>query len=289
MKVLVLGGTGSIGGAVVQQLLAHDHDVIGLARSERTEKLLRNVGAQAVSGDIKSPENWLYICDQVDGVIHAAATWDEEMSGVDQQLVHEVLSRLALSDTPKAFIYTGGCWLYGETGDSVATENTVANELKSFEWTLSSINNVLNAVNVRGMVVHPAMVYERGGGVFEHIYSDIKQLGYTRVVKSESIRWPLVHRTDLADLYVLMLERGKAGDVFNGSTNDGVPIGVITRAIAKHHGITTAPEIMDVATACKEIGSYAEGYALDQQMSSVKAREQLGWRPRFTDPLAVIS
>ena len=35
---------------------------------------------------------------------------------------------------------------------------------------------------------------------------------------------------DLAQLYALMLEQGKQGDVYNAAVIHGVPIGMITRA-----------------------------------------------------------
>ena len=59
MKVLVLGGTGSIGGAVVQQLLMRGHTVVGLARSEKSAQALVKTGAEAVHGSIKQPDSWI--------------------------------------------------------------------------------------------------------------------------------------------------------------------------------------------------------------------------------------
>ncbi len=289
MRVLLLGGTGSIGGAVLEKLQRNNHEVVALARSEHSASRMTQMGARTVMGDIKHPSQWIALCDEVEAVVHAAASWDCDMGVADRRVVQSVLPRLSKSNQLKTFIYTGGCWLYGQTGDIVATETSPVQELESFSWTLPSINDVLCAENVRGMVIHPAMVYEHDGGVFEHIYKDARELGYVRVVESESVRWPLVHRIDLADLYVLMLKHGRQGDVYNAAANEGVPVGVLTRAIAAQFGITQPPVVMDVIDACREIGDYAEGYALDQQMSSAKAKSQLGWRPQYEDPLAVIS
>lgn len=289
MKLLILGGTGSIGAAIVQVLQNRDHEVLALGRTPEACALLRRAGATPVKGDLKNPTKWIDVCDSVDGVVHAAAVWGNQMGSIDRQVVDAVLSRLQLGDLTKAFVYTGGCWLYGETGNTVATEDSEFAPLASFAWSVPTIKRVLSASSVRGMVIHPAMVYERDGGVFEHIFEDAKNLGYVRVIRGENIRWPLVHRMDLAKVYALMLERGKQGDVFNAATNHGVSIGKTTRAIASRLGINSSPVVCDTKTAIREIGSWADGYALDQQMSGEKARLQLGWRPEYKDVIAEIS
>jgi nucleoside-diphosphate-sugar epimerase len=52
MRVLVLGGTGSIGAAVVEALVRRGHDVAALARSGASARRLAAMGAEAVPGDI---------------------------------------------------------------------------------------------------------------------------------------------------------------------------------------------------------------------------------------------
>jgi hypothetical protein len=42
-------------------------------------------------------------------------------------------------------------------------------------------------------------------------------------------------------------------------------------------------------TIAAELGEWARGYALDQQLSGDKARRDLGWRPRHLDPEAEIA
>lgn len=292
MNILVLGGTGSIGGAIVEVLLQRGHQVCALTRSQHSHNAVVAMGAVAIDGDIEHPDCWIDTIDRVDGVVHAAAAWGDTEGGIDAVLVDAILTRAQTArpgNTRLAFIYTGGCWLYGNTGDHVATEESPLVPLASFSWCIPEMDKVLRSPHVRGMVIHPAMVYERNGGVFEPVFNDAAKLGYVRIVHNESVRWPLVHRIDLAALYALMLERGKAGDVYNGATNDGVPIGVLTRSIATRLGITADPQICSVETAIQSMGSWADGYALDQQMSGAKARSALGWAPVHEDPIAVIS
>jgi uncharacterized protein YbjT (DUF2867 family) len=59
MRVLVLGGTGSIGGPVVRELIRRGHDVVALARSAASAQKLADLGAATIAGDISTPDQWL--------------------------------------------------------------------------------------------------------------------------------------------------------------------------------------------------------------------------------------
>jgi len=283
MRVLVLGGSGSIGRAVLDALVEKGCDVCALSRSGQTAAQVLKAGATPIRGDIRQPEEWTDCLTGVDVVIHAAATWTDDMDVVDQMLVTALLEGLETPDSAKTLIYTGGCWLYGDTGDAIATENSPLHSIPRNMSTINSMKKVLRAPNVRGMVIHPAMVYERAGGVFERMYEDIEELGYVRIFGSHRTRWPLVHKHDLAQLYLLMLQNGDAGDVFNAAAIDGVAVGDIAIAISTSSQSGSVPMVFDISHAISEFGDWAADYALDQQMSGRKARDVLGWAPEHVD------
>ncbi|MEN2375495.1 NAD-dependent epimerase/dehydratase family protein [Lactiplantibacillus plantarum] len=54
MKVFITGGTGFVGSAVVQELVANGFEVVGLARSETSAQKLISWGAQPVRGSLTS-------------------------------------------------------------------------------------------------------------------------------------------------------------------------------------------------------------------------------------------
>ena len=69
-------------------------------------------------------------------------------------------------------IYTGGCWLFGATGDAIATEETALDPLPAFAWMVPNLQRVLAEPAIAGIVIHPAMVYTANGGVFRRFARD---------------------------------------------------------------------------------------------------------------------
>ena len=54
--VLLTGGTGFLGRSIIERLLGEGERVKGLARSESAATALRELGAEAVRGDVLDPE-----------------------------------------------------------------------------------------------------------------------------------------------------------------------------------------------------------------------------------------
>jgi nucleoside-diphosphate-sugar epimerase len=285
VRVFVLGGTGSIGTPTVRELVKRGHDVWALARSDASTKKLRELGATPIAGDNAAPEQWVEKLPIVDAVIHAACDFNTDMGLIDRRLLDGLLPSLAAQPKKPRLIYTGGCWLFGATGDDIATEETPFCPLPAFAWMVPQLHLILGATEVDGMVIHPAMVYEPEGGVFRRFARDAVERGGIRAVGSEHVRWPLVHGEDLANLYVLTLERAPARSSYIGASVDGLAVGRIARAFAKRFGTRhQQPQIVSSDAIAAELGEWARGYALDQQMSGAKARRDLGWRPTHLDP-----
>jgi len=94
MKVFVTGGSGFIGGHVIEALVGHGHHVLAMARSEQSADKVRDFGAEPVRcalGAVKSEH--LSGCD---AVVHAAAFveewgtreqfWEANVTGTEQLL-----------------------------------------------------------------------------------------------------------------------------------------------------------------------------------------------------------
>ena len=286
-----MGGTGSIGAAVVKALIRHRNEVLALARTDAAADRLSSEGAQPVRGDIRSPEEWAGVVESVDAVIQVAGDFTADAESLGRNLISLLLNRLeARTRGPlPTYIYTGGCWLYGNTGDRVATEDSLFDPPAEWAWSIDHLNTILRASRVRGIAIHPAMVYERDGGVLAHFRDDLLKFGRVRVFGHEEVRWPLVHRADIGELYALALEQAPRGESYNGAAIDSITVGALARAMARRAGAEPIPLVRPIEEAIAEFGGWARGYAIDQRMSGAKARRELGWSPLHTDPIADIS
>src|SRR5262249_12370715 len=153
----------------------------------------------------------------LDAVIHAACDFDTDMGGIDRRLLDALLPALAAQRTRPRFIYTGGCWLFGATGEVIAAGETAVDPPPALASRVPNLKRILAATEVDGIVIHPAMVYSDDGGVFSRFARDTVERRAVRVVASEAVRWPLVHTRDLASLYALALERAPPRSSYIGA------------------------------------------------------------------------
>ncbi|MGD1859994.1 MAG: NAD-dependent epimerase/dehydratase family protein [Leptolyngbyaceae cyanobacterium] len=282
MRVLLLGATGFIGSAIIPELFEHGHSIIALARSDAAENQLVDKGVGVVRGDLREPEKWSNYIHEVDAVIHVAATFTDDMGDVDRQAIEALVAQGNRSQKTTRFIYTGGVWLYGQTGDHIATEDTPLNPISSFSWMVENSRYALNAPCFNTSIVHPGIVYVRDGGAFSRL---IPIEGRIEVWGSVEKRWPLVHRDDLAAAYRIVLEKGKPGESYNVCSEKGVRLSDITNVISERFDLTTKPLVRSIEELISEHGEWAEGPTLDQQMSNQKMLE-LGWSPEHLDAVA---
>jgi len=282
MRVLVLGGSGTVGHAVVRNLTAAGHEVAGLARSPEAAERLLEAGAEPVAGDIGAPRLWVgAVVDEIDAVVHAACSFDDTMGGLDGTLLDALLPALAGTGRKPALLYTGGCWLWGPSPARAIDEATPFEPLPAFAWMVAGLRRVLAAPGIRPAVVHPAMVHAETAGPIAAMEAQARR-GPVRVVGSEDVLWPMVHADDLADLYRRVLEDdGFTGQVI-GVADPAVPVGLLARRAAARSVGERAPEIVSEDQIAAERGEWARGYARSQRMSGDLARRRLGWSPSRT-------
>src|SRR4051812_43504128 len=75
MQVFVTGGTGYVGGVLVERLVAAGHEVVGLARSEHAEAALAAAGAKPLRGSLNDIGVLRDAAASADAVVHASVDY----------------------------------------------------------------------------------------------------------------------------------------------------------------------------------------------------------------------
>jgi NAD dependent epimerase/dehydratase family len=164
MNVFLTGAAGYIGGAIADALQRTGHTVLGLAHSEKSAKVLQARSMSPLRGDLRDPASISRGAQQADAVIHAATMKSSDMAQVDIAAVEAILTTLAGSRKP--FIYTSGCWVLGNSGDTIADEESPTDPPAIVAWRPALERRILAATEhgVHSIVIRPANLYGRAGG-----------------------------------------------------------------------------------------------------------------------------
>jgi nucleoside-diphosphate-sugar epimerase len=283
MKVVVTGGTGYVGNAVVAALCRAGHDVAAIVRARPRAKLVERFGARAVDGDITRPETLADVIRVSDAVIHTAAEASADAGNVDRRLVEALLDAVAESEGLRRFIYTSGVWVLGDTHGKFVDETAPTRDAAKIVGWRPAVEELIDNGLARGItawIVRPGIVYGGSGGITGMMFTSAEQEGAARIIGDGKNHWAVVHRDDLADLYVRVVEQAPAGHVFNATDSSRLTVRAIAEALSRAAGCRGKVTSTPLAEAHKSMGPFADALALDQHVSGVLAERLLGWEPR---------
>ena len=246
MNVFVTGASGWIGSAVVPQLLAAGHQVVGLARSDGAAAAVAALGAEVRRGDLDDLDSLRAGAEASDGVIH-------------------------LGFKPDVADFAGA----GRTErDATPMVGPEAPRGGAEELALSYAERGVRSVSLRfALTVHGAGDH----GFVPTLVGVARERGTSCYVGAGTNRWPAVHRLDAARLVRSALERSPAGSVVHGVAEEGVPTRAIAEAIGRGLGVPVRS--VDPDDAAGHFGWIGMFFAVDAPASSALTRDRLGWTP----------
>jgi nucleoside-diphosphate-sugar epimerase len=303
MHVFVAGGTGHIGSYIIPELIAAGHEVIGLARSDKSAAAVSALGAKVRRGDISDLEGLKAAAAESDGVIHVAHRQDLLPSGgIDAVAAAELQIMLAygeaLAETGKPLVVSGSIGSPTNLGwpapgaqflGRPTTEEDPALPPGGGEYKGSlRVRNIVELTvvglaerGVRSSIVRipPIAHSTTDAGFLPLLIGLAKEKGAIGYPGDGENLWPAVHGLDLASLFRLALEKGPAGKNWHGIEGEGIQFRKIAEAIGSRLGLPAVSIPADVLMLPGYFGFLANLVTLNLPASNLITRHALGWEP----------
>jgi nucleoside-diphosphate-sugar epimerase len=275
--VFVTGASGGIGSAVVSELIAADHQVVGLARSEASAAIISQLGGEPLRGDIADLKVLQQAAGDTDGVIYLAFNHDFSQAGDSMGDEARAVGAIgeALVGTDKPLVLANGTpqapGRPSTEDDPFATEGPMAGRGRTGQAVID-----LAERGVRSSVVRlPRSVHDAGGRYgFASILIQAAQLsGVAPYVGDGTQRWPAVHRDDAARLFRLALEQAPPGSVLHAVGDEADPMREIADVIGRRLGVPVK------SAPAESFGPLGVIFGADQPSSSALTQARFGWNP----------
>ena len=282
MRIFVTGAGGFIGSAVAEALARAGHEVRGMTRGEAKARALAARGIEPVIGSMEEPASYLPRAEDCEVAVHCAVEYSPRRKELEDRTLAALLGAAARAKAPRRFVYTSGVWVYGSTGAVAVDESSPPNPPAVVRDRPGHEQQVLDADGglVRTLVLRPGCVFGGSGSLTSDWFASAADSGAARVVGPGENRWAMVHRDDLAELYVRAVEASARGEMINATDQGRFTTLECARAASRAAGAGGKVETLSPEAARKVFGPLAECLALDQRVDSGKAWRLLGWKPR---------
>jgi len=243
MKVLVTGGTGFTGKALVRKLLDLGHQVVALDYKEGIKTAeLREWGAEVVIGSVTDRDVVDRCMKGVEVVHHLAAAFRE--LNVDDTYYQDVnvggtrnVLEAAHREGVKKFIYCSTCGVHGNVDHPPAGEDAPIQPADYYQQTKYEAEPVALEYVKKGLpvvILRPAAIY--GPGDPERFFMIFKRVAKGRFPMFGSGRtlYHPLYIDNLVDAHILAMEPGRGvGEAYLIADEHFYPIEEIVKGVAR--------------------------------------------------------
>jgi nucleoside-diphosphate-sugar epimerase len=308
MKVFVAGATGVLGRALVPQLVARGHEVVGMTRSASKQDLVRSLGARPVVADALDPDavDQAVASAEPEVIVHQLTALSGPMSirdarRPDRSSAAIMTNRLRTEATDhllaaaravgaRRFVAQSfGAFRFARTGGQVMSEADPLDPnppaaLRTVQEGYLYLEKAVTTIEWgKGLALRYGGFYGPGTGISlapdAQMAAPIRKRRFPIVGDGGGV-FSHVHIDDAAAATAVAVERGKPG-IYNIVDDDPAPVREWLPVLASVLG-AKPPRRMP-----RWLGRLLAGEAATLMMteargaSNEKAKRELGWRPRY--------
>ena len=243
MKVLVTGGTGFSGKALVRRLLDKGYEVIALDYKEglNTQEL-RDRGATVVIGSVTDKDVVSRCMEGVNVVHHLAAAFRElnvpntHYDEVNVGGTRNVLDA-ALANGVMKFVYCSTCGVHGNIDDPPGDEDSPIQPADYYQRTKYQAEPIVNEYFRKGLkttILRPAAIYGPGDPErFFMIFNRVAKGSFPMFGDGKTLYHPL-YIDNLVDAFILAMEPGKGdGEAYLVADEEYIEIENLVRKVGE--------------------------------------------------------
>jgi len=306
VRVLVTGGTGFTGKALVKRLLDLGHTVVVLDYKEglRTQEL-RDWGAKVMLGSVTDREVVAHAMQGVDVVHHLAAAFRE--MGVPNHHYYEVnvngtrnVLDVARAQGVRKFVYCSTCGVHGNVDPAPAGEDAPIRPADYYQRTKYEAEPFVVRAAREGFpatILRPAAIYGPGDPErFFLIYKRVASGSFPIFGKGRTLYHPL-YIDNLVDAFVAVMEPSRGlGEAYLIADEQYVEIERLVKMVGEALGVdvrTPHYPLLPLMVAghvcekvCRPFGIVppifprrVDWYRQNRAFRIDKARRDLGWTP----------
>jgi len=309
MRILVTGGTGFTGSALVKRLISEGHEVIALDYKEGIQcDTLRSMGAKVFIGSVTDKDKVEQCMQGVDIVHHLAAAFRE--LNVPESYYYDVNvngTRIVLESAyrngVKKFIYCSTCGVHGNIENPPADEDAPITPADYYQRTKYEAEPFVKEYNDKGMmktvILRPAAIYGPGDPErFFMIFKRVAKGSFPMFGSGDTLYHPL-YIDNLIDAFMLCMEPDKGnGREYLIADEEYYPILEIVKKVGQalnvplkinHYPVTPVVIVGHIVEkVCKPFRitppifpRRVDWYRQNRAFDITRAKKELGYVPRI--------
>ncbi|MDW6092330.1 TIGR01777 family oxidoreductase [Vibrio rhizosphaerae] len=292
MKILITGGTGLIGSELIKQLIAHEHEIVVLTRSEKRSREKLNHLTHDPLELITSLDS-CHDLNHFDAVVNLAGEpiadrrWTDAQKQIICQSRWQITEKLvelihASSSPPSVFISGSAVGFYGDQQEHPIDENL---QVQSHEFshsvctTWENIAKKAESENTRVCLLRTGVVLSPDGGALQKMLLPYR-FGCGGPIGSGKQYLPWIHIHDMVQAIVFLLTTTYAHGPFNLCAPHPVPNKTFSKTLAK---TLHKPHFMAVpAWVIRLIMGESAALLLDSTRAKPKKLTELGFEFQYS-------